>query len=98
MHSNYVYWRNDGLNPYHICPTPTTRTQDYRRHGGEHMGTCLQGFELQDLTNDALRESAAGEKAICVINVSMHMHWSTRLLLHTHNKLRTRQQHRLPGD
>ena len=24
------------------------------------MGTCLQGFELQDLTNDALRESAAG--------------------------------------
>lgn len=24
------------------------------------MGTCLQGFELQDLTNDALREAAAG--------------------------------------
>lgn len=24
------------------------------------MGTCLQGFELQDLTNEALRESAAG--------------------------------------
>lgn len=37
-----------------------TRQQDYRRHGGEHMGTCLQGFELQDLQNDALREAAAG--------------------------------------
>lgn len=32
------------------------------------MGTCLQGFELQDLTNDALRESAAGT-SVCHLSV-----------------------------
>ena len=40
--------------------------EDFRRHG-QHMGACLQGFELQDLTNNALRESVAGNHTGCLV-------------------------------
>jgi len=40
--------------------------EDFRRHG-QDMGACLQGFELQDLTNTALRESVAGNHTGCLV-------------------------------
>lgn len=65
----------------HTC---THTKQDYRRHGGEHMGTCLQGFELQDLTNEALRESAAGTSVclasyVCWLSLNRLLDRSTQI-------------------
>lgn len=53
-------WSRADVTRLSVHQSAVALLQDYRRHGGEHMGTCLQGFELQDLTNDALREAAAG--------------------------------------